>query len=105
MISLGRHDGVMAGTEQRISRQSGFNFAFREPFLRHFQFNFAVPKAELGMCRLCCSLGSLSTFVVICPGAAYAGPMFNLYIVAHDGLDHTQVTYRTSRCPSAFPSR
>ena len=41
---------------------------------------------------------SLSTFVVTCPGAAYVSSIFNLYIIAHEGLDHTHVTYRTSIC-------
>ena len=50
------------------------------------------------MCLLLFSLGFLLTFVVTCPGATYASPIFNLYIVAHEGLDHTQVTYRTSSC-------
>ena len=54
------------------------------------------------MCRLYCSLGSLSTLVVSCPGAAYDSPIFNLFIIAHEGLDHTQVTYRTSRCLMHF---
>ena len=79
-------------------RHFHINFAARDPFLRHFHINFAVPKGGLNMCRLCCFLGPYQPLSSFVRGLLMPAPSSTSTSLALKGLDHTQVTYRTSRC-------